>query len=98
MKLSTITFSTSTKLLGVVAALMLVPGAVQAQGAADYPSKSISIIAGYPPGTATDIVARIVCERLAVRLGKPFRNLEQFGERGLDFKEVHLPYLPWMKI
>ncbi len=71
MKLSTITFSTSTKLLGVVAALMLVPGAVQAQGAADYPSKSISIIAGYPPGTATDIVARIVCERLAVRLGKP---------------------------
>jgi tripartite-type tricarboxylate transporter receptor subunit TctC len=71
MKLSAIAFSPFARLLGVVAALLLVPGAVQAQGAADYPTKSISIIAGYPPGTATDIVARIICERLAVRLGKP---------------------------
>ena len=65
-KLSGITFT-----LGVAAALLFVHGTAHAQNTADYPGKAISIIAGYPPGTATDIVARLICERLAVRLGKP---------------------------
>jgi tripartite-type tricarboxylate transporter receptor subunit TctC len=46
--------------------------AVMAQTAAGYPSKMVTIIVGFPPGTATDSVARILSSRLATRLGQPF--------------------------
>ena len=52
-------------------ALLFGAAAAQAQSAADYPSKTISIVVGFPPGTATDTVARLLCERLTPRLGKP---------------------------
>jgi tripartite-type tricarboxylate transporter receptor subunit TctC len=39
--------------------------------AADYPDKPISILVGFPPGTSTDAVARIIGERLSKELGQP---------------------------
>ena len=50
--------------LGVVA----VPGASFAQ--ADYPNKPIKLIVGLAPGGSTDIVGRIVAQRLGERLGQ----------------------------
>ena len=50
--------------LGVV----LVPGASVAQ--ADYPNKPIKLIVGFAPGGSTDIVGRIVAQRLGERLGQ----------------------------
>ena len=50
--------------LGVVA----VPGASFAQ--ADYPNKPIKLIVGFAPGGSTDIVGRIVAQRLGERLGQ----------------------------
>ena len=39
--------------------------------AADYPDKPISVLVGFPPGTSTDSVARIIGERLSKELGQP---------------------------
>lgn len=39
--------------------------------AADYPDKPISILVGFPPGTSTDSVARLIGERLSKELGQP---------------------------
>jgi len=39
--------------------------------AQDYPTKSIRILVGFPPGQATDIVARLLAEHLQQQLGQP---------------------------
>jgi tripartite-type tricarboxylate transporter receptor subunit TctC len=53
-----------------------------AQGAGDYPNKVVTMIVGFPPGTATDSVGRILAERLAARLGKPFVIDNKPGQGG----------------
>jgi tripartite-type tricarboxylate transporter receptor subunit TctC len=49
-------------------AFALVAGLAQAQG--DWPNKPIRMIVPYPPGGGTDVVARIVNEKLASELGQ----------------------------
>ena len=49
----------------------LIAAAVGAQ-AADYPNRPVRIVVGYPPGGATDIVARIFGAYLSERLGQQF--------------------------
>jgi len=39
--------------------------------AAEYPSRPIRVVAGYSPGGATDIVARVVADKLSSRFGQP---------------------------
>jgi tripartite-type tricarboxylate transporter receptor subunit TctC len=39
--------------------------------AADYPTRSIKWVVGYPPGGATDIIARLLGQRLSEKLGQP---------------------------
>jgi tripartite-type tricarboxylate transporter receptor subunit TctC len=46
------------------------PAAAKAQ--ADYPSKPVHIIVGFGPGSAADLTARIVAQRLSVTLGQQF--------------------------
>ncbi|MDB5771329.1 MAG: transporter [Burkholderia sp.] len=56
---------------------------VQAQdAAADYPGKVVTIVVGFPPGTAADSVGRILGERLATRLGKNFIIDNKPGQGG----------------
>lgn len=52
------------------ALLAFAPIAARAQ--ADYPSKPVHIIVGFGPGSAADVTARIVAQRLSVTLGQQF--------------------------
>jgi tripartite-type tricarboxylate transporter receptor subunit TctC len=40
--------------------------------ALDYPTRPVRFIVGYPPGGATDILARLIGQRLSERLGQTF--------------------------
>ena len=54
----------------VASAATLVGGGVFAQSAADYPNRPIKLIVGFAPGGSTDIVARIVAQKLGEKLGQ----------------------------
>jgi tripartite-type tricarboxylate transporter receptor subunit TctC len=52
------------------ALLVLAPSAARAQ--ADYPSKPVHIVVGFGPGSAADLTARVVAQRLSSTLGQQF--------------------------
>jgi len=39
--------------------------------AQDYPTKQVSVIIPYTPGSATDVFGRIICEKLSILWGQP---------------------------
>ena len=51
-----------------VAALMLAGTHAVSQG---YPAKQVRFVVGFPPGGATDVVARTISQHLAEALGQP---------------------------
>jgi tripartite-type tricarboxylate transporter receptor subunit TctC len=77
-------FSTTTKLgrksmtsrrvtIGLVAIGLqaLIVSAARA-AALDYPTRPVRFVVGYPPGGATDILARLIGQRLSEKLGQQF--------------------------
>ena len=67
------------KLLAAIVLTMLAGiAAVQAQ---TYPSRSITLIVPFPPGGSTDVVARIMAERMRPLLGQPI-IIENVGGAG----------------
>src|SRR6202521_1182657 len=55
-------------LLAALAVLGAAAGSAQAE---DYPSRPITLIVPFPPGGSTNIVARIVADKLSEGLGQP---------------------------
>lgn len=47
-------------------------GSIGSVSAADYPSRPVKFVVGYPPGGATDIIARLIGQRLSERMGQQF--------------------------
>jgi tripartite-type tricarboxylate transporter receptor subunit TctC len=67
------------KLLAAIVLTMLAGiAALQAQ---TYPSRSITLIVPFPPGGSTDVVARIMAERMRPLLGQPI-IIENVGGAG----------------
>jgi tripartite-type tricarboxylate transporter receptor subunit TctC len=40
--------------------------------AQDYPSRTVRVMVGFPPGGSVDIVGRVLSEKLATQMGQPF--------------------------
>jgi tripartite-type tricarboxylate transporter receptor subunit TctC len=49
-----------------------VPALVRGAVAADYPSRPVHIVVGFPPGLATDIASRLIAQALSQRMGQQF--------------------------
>lgn len=50
--------------------------------AADWPARPVTIVIGFPPGTATDSVGRLLADRLSQRLGQRFIIENRSGQGG----------------
>lgn len=51
--------------------------------AQSYPSKPIQVIVGYPPGSATDFIARLLGPKMAEGMGQPFVIENRPGASGV---------------
>ncbi|MGJ4902170.1 Bug family tripartite tricarboxylate transporter substrate binding protein [Bradyrhizobium sp. HKCCYLS2058] len=58
--------------LGLIASAVPSIAAVRNASAADYPTRPVRFVVGYPPGGATDILARLIGQRLSETLGQQF--------------------------
>jgi len=61
---------TALGLIGV--GLPALIGSVAGATALDYPTRPVRFVVGYPPGGATDILARLIGQRLSEKLGQQF--------------------------
>lgn len=53
---------------------------VQAQA---FPDKPVKILVGFAPGGSTDLVARVVAQRMTTTLGQPFVVENRIGASGI---------------
>jgi tripartite-type tricarboxylate transporter receptor subunit TctC len=58
--------------LGLLALTVAVTAPIGSAMALDYPTRPVRWVVGYPPGGATDIIARLIGQRLQEKLGQPF--------------------------
>ena len=63
-----------------LAAAALVPLVAQAQG---FPSRTVRLVSGVSPGSASDTMARIIAEKLQASLGQPVIVENRLGAGGL---------------
>lgn len=70
------------KLIHAALAAAVLIGGASAHAQSDYPTRPVRVVVPFPPGGATDIVARLVAERLQAALGKPFVVDNKAGASG----------------
>ena len=67
--------------LGAGLALPFV-GRAWSQAAASWPDRPVRVVVPYPPAGSTDVLTRILCERLGAALGQPFVVENRAGAGG----------------
>lgn len=68
-------------LRGIAALLLLAAAGIA--GAQDYPNKPIRVLVGFPAGTTTDTVARLLSKVMQQQLGQPIVVEPRVGANGL---------------
>lgn len=63
-------------------ASLVCPQVAAQPGAAAWPEKTVRILVGFPPGQATDRTARLIADKLAVRLKQPVIVENRPGQAG----------------
>jgi tripartite-type tricarboxylate transporter receptor subunit TctC len=75
-----------TRLFSALLMVALATGSSDAQTTASndgWPSKPIKFIVPFPPGSSTDVVARIVAQMLSPHIGQPFVIENRVGASGM---------------
>jgi tripartite-type tricarboxylate transporter receptor subunit TctC len=76
-------------LLGqVLVVAIAASGAWQCASAQTYPSRPVRIVVPFPPGGTTDVVARIIGQRLTETMGQPFVIENRAGAAGMIGADV----------
>ncbi len=58
--------------IGLIALSISIVASIGSASALDYPTRPVRFVVGYPPGGATDILARLIGQRLSEKLGQQF--------------------------
>src|SRR5262245_24228734 len=71
--------------IAFAAALACAPALVQAQ---DYPAKQVRLVLPFPAGGGSDIIARVVAQKLTASLGQPVIVDNRAGASGNIAAEI----------
>jgi len=74
------------RFVGGVACVLLCAGAAVAQD--NYPSKAVRMLVGYPPGSGTDVLARLLGQKMSAGLGQGVVIDNRAGAAGILASEV----------
>jgi tripartite-type tricarboxylate transporter receptor subunit TctC len=62
--------------------------AATAAGAQEYPAKTVRVVVPYAPGGGSDVISRILAQRLSIALGKQFVIDNRAGANGIIGTEI----------